>query len=212
MGLFLKETNNQFTLGLWEINETIEDLLAKISLNNEEKIIFERFNNDTRKLHWLSYRNLLQELIPSKAYSHVNYDEFGKPYLHANHYHLSVSHSGKFSAAIISGDFPVGVDIEKTHTKIEKVVYKFLSQEEISQIGELYRLEKFYVCWGAKESLYKIYGQKNLLFQENILLHPFNYQKKGMLTGQIKIADFNKNYPIYYEMLNEYMLVYAIGI
>ena len=33
-----------------------------------------------------------------------------------------------------------------------------------------------------------------------------------MFTGQIKIGDFNKEYPIYYEMLNDYMLVYAVGI
>jgi len=177
MGLFLKETNKQFTLGLWEINETIEDLLSKINLNKEEKIIFESFNNDTRKLHWLSYRNLLQELIPTKAYSHVNYDEFGKPYLHANHYHLSVSHSGIYSVAIISRDFLVGIDIEKTHPKIEKVVYKFLSQEEISHIGELNRLEKFSICWGAKESLYKIYG-KEIYYFKKIFFYPLSIIKK----------------------------------
>jgi 4'-phosphopantetheinyl transferase len=198
-------------LGVWEITETPEVLLRKIRLNKEEKDLYDGFRNDTRRMQWLSYRVLLKELITEEEYSHVIYDEFGKPYLLYDSHHLSVSHSGKYSAAIVSRDFPVGIDIEITHPKIEKVVHKFLSDKEMKHIGDASRLEKLYVYWGAKESLYKLYGERNLLFQENILLQPFNFAEKGEFTGEINTGKFQKEYTIHYEKLNDYMLVYTIA-
>lgn len=78
MGIFLKRNiNDNSIVGLWEITETSDDLFSQIKLNLEEKELYESFRNDLRKRHWLSYRNLLMELVTPEEYSHVNYDEFG---------------------------------------------------------------------------------------------------------------------------------------
>lgn len=198
-------------VGVWEISETPEVLLSRIRLNNEEEKQYNGFRNDVRRMHWLSYRVLLKEMITDEIYSHVIYDEYGKPYLQYNSHHLSVSHSGKYSAAIISRNSPVGIDIEITHPKIERIVHKFLSESEMNKIGTVSRLEKLYVCWGAKESLYKLYGERDLFFQEHILLNSFDYKEKGIFTAQIKTGNFQKQYNVHYEKLNEYMLVYTIA-
>ena len=209
MGIFFKKNINDSIVGLWEITESAEDLYSKINLNSEEKKLYNNFKNDLRKLHWLSYRNLLKELISPEEYSHVIYDEFGKPYLQDNSHHLSVSHSGKFSAAIINKNSPVGIDIEITHPRIHKIVHKFLSVEEVKNISPENHIDSLYVCWGAKEALYKLYGKKNLLFQENIYLKPFKYSGKGELAGAVVTDDFKKDFILYYEKIEDYIMVHV---
>jgi len=211
MGIFLKKNIGESTIvGLWEITETVDDLFSKLRLNAEENKLFGDFRNDLRKLHWLSYRNLLKELLPPEEYSHVIYDEFGKPYLQYNSHHLSVSHAGKFSAAIINKNSSVGIDIEVTHPKIHKIVHKFLSEKEAKNISPENYTDSLYVCWGAKEALYKLYGKRNLLFQENIFLEPFVYSGNGIIKGAIKIKNFKQKFNLHYEKIEDYMLVYTV--
>ncbi|HNW98302.1 MAG TPA: 4'-phosphopantetheinyl transferase superfamily protein [Bacteroidales bacterium] len=211
MGILFTRNINNATVGLWEITESVDVLFSKIKLNNEENELYNSFKNDTRKLHWLSYRNLLMELITPEEYSHVIYDDNGKPYLADNSHHLSVSHSGKFSAAVISKTKSVGIDIEIIHPKIEKVIHKYLSDEEIKNIGTTSRFEKLYIYWSAKESLYKLYGKRNLLFQENILIKPFIYSEKGEITGSIITEKMNQDFKLFYEKIHDYILVYTLA-
>ena len=210
MGIYLKrKLNNYSSIGIWEISESVDVLYSQLILNEEEQQLYNSFKNDVRRLHWLSYRNLLKELVPSDEYSYVVYDEYGKPYM-ANELHLlSVAHSGKFSAAIISKRSPVGIDIERIHPKIEKIVSKFLSPAEISQITVANRLEQLYVYWGAKEALYKLYGKKQLIFEEDIMINSFTYTEKGELEARIITEEINKKYSLYYEKIEDYMLVFV---
>jgi phosphopantetheinyl transferase len=211
MGIFLKRNISESAIvGLWEITETVDELFSNVCLNDEENELYKGFSTDLRKQHWLSYRNLLKELVTPEEYSHVIYNEFGKPYLQYNSHHLSVSHSGKYSAAIINKHSPVGIDIEITHPKILKIVHKFLSEEEIKNISPANDIDSLYVCWGAKEALYKLYGKKNLLFIENILLDPFVYSGSGDITGTIKTTEFNQKFNLHYEKIQDYMLVYTL--
>lgn len=212
MPVYLKRNiHNSALLGVWEITETSEELLERISLNSEERKLFDGFRNETRRMHWLSYRVLLKELISEEEYSHVIYDEYGKPYLQIDSHFLSVTHSGIYSAAIVSREFPVGIDIEKLHPKIERVIHKFLSQKEVENIGTEHRLEKLYAYWGAKEALYKLFGEKDLIFQDHIHLSKFVYGEKGNFNGKLDNGKFQKKFILQYEKLNEYMLVYTVA-
>jgi len=213
MGIYYKKQFDQTsTIGLWEITETVDTLYNNILLNEEENTLFSCYKNELRKLHWLSYRNLLKELISPEEYSHVVYDDNGKPFLSCNSHHLSVSHSGKFSAAIISNNYPVGIDIEKIHPRIEKLAFKFLSEKEINNVDKNNKIEMLQIYWGAKESLYKILGIKELLFPENIFICPFDYNIKGEIEGEININNFSKKYSLYYEKIENYMLVHVTDI
>jgi 4'-phosphopantetheinyl transferase len=213
MPVFLKKNiSDAALLGVWEITESPEILRQQIHLNEEEENIYNSFSNDTRRIHWLSYRVLLRELISEEEYSHVIYDKNGKPYLKFNTHHLSVSHSGKYSAVIISKENPVGIDIEKIHPRIEKVISKFLADNEIDHLGSDNLTEKFCICWCAKEALYKLYGKRQLLFKENITLFPFVFSEKGNLSGEIVTKKFHKKFLLQFEKIDDYMLVYADGL
>lgn len=207
----INKINPSTTIGLWEIQEDVDFLFDQLNLSKEDLQLYHSFANDTRRKHWLSYRNLINTLIPNALDNGIRYDENGKPFLEGKSHHLSVSHAGSYSAAIISNTNQVGIDIEVIHPRIEKITEKYLNNYEIENLGSEFRLEKLYVLWSAKEALYKMYGKRNLLFKEHMKIEPFVFSAGGgELSGRISNAFINHNYRLYYKQLNQYILVYVI--
>ena len=128
--IYKKSIDKDSFFGVWEITEKYMDLLSGLSLNNEEFDILNSFKSENRKIQWLSYRVLIKELINLDVFFEMMYDEHGKPYLLNPNYELSVSHSGNYSAVILSKCFHVGIDIEKIDPKIYSVISKFLNEKE----------------------------------------------------------------------------------
>ena len=198
-------------LGLWKIEEEPEQLISLLNLSPAENEYYKSLRSELRKKHWLSYRSILTNLMDKESLELI-YDAYGKPYPVNRDYHLSVTHSGLFSAVIISIDGPVGIDIEMLKDRVERVKDKFLSAEECASIGTVNRLEKLYICWGAKESLYKLYGKPEVEFARDIRLDSFEYdpKDKGECSARMTTPEGTRNYPIHYEKIEDYMLVYSM--
>ena len=212
MGLVLKRKieDNGF-IGIWQTNETIDELLEFVKLNKYDLNIFSSFTHETRKLHWLSARALLKEFLPNENLKIV-YDSNSKPFIDNSNYHISISHSHEKVAIIISNKSKVGIDIERMKHNIERLKEKFMSDEELKNINGVNNSEKLYIYWGAKESLFKIYGKGNVIFAKNLFIESFDYKAKCEVLSQINIGNFKENYKIFYEEINEYMLVYATNL
>jgi 4'-phosphopantetheinyl transferase len=214
MPLILNQpTNKSTSIGVWKIIETVESLTRLIEMDENDRQHFGTFGNELRRKHWLSYRLILQELLPMKNIR-IIYDEYGKPGIPDFNGHFSVSHSGDFAVAIVSYETPVGIDIERIRDRIERVAERFLTMEELEQMGQCDRLEKLHVCWGAKESLYKLNGKPNVDLQKDIRIEPFDYLCIGESTCR---ATMNTNgevgsYNIFYRKMEEYMLVWAVRL
>jgi 4'-phosphopantetheinyl transferase len=209
MGVYLSRQIDKNTfLGIWEINDSVEFLYNQLKLNSDEQKLYKNFRTNQRRLHWLSYRVLIKQLLNNKIRSIV-YDENGKPFLNNSSHHISVTHSGKFSALIYS-DRLVGIDIEHIRPKIIPISDKFMSDKEFEQVDKRYITEQLFIYWGAKEALYKLYGSRNLIFKEHIFIEGFPYKEKDIIHGKIKMPDFEKEYTLYYEYIEDYSLVYVI--
>ena len=73
---------------------------------------------------------------------------------------ISITHSHNF-AAIVVGDNPLGIDIEKEQSKVQHISPKFLHRSElISKVTDRYRTTQ----WCIKEAAYKAFGKKGLSF------------------------------------------------
>ncbi len=210
MSLFLKKNIKDASIGIWEIKESVEELYGQLKLSPEEESIFSSLKTPTRKQHWLSYRMILPYLVSEHELSAISYDEYGKPYLNNGVRHISVSHSGKYSALIASPVHSVGVDIERIEDKIQKLSHKFLTEQEISEVGRDLSQEALYIMWAAKETLFKLHGKRDILFKDHIYIAPFNPQKEGLIYGTIKADDGEKMYTVHYQILDEYILSYAV--
>jgi 4'-phosphopantetheinyl transferase len=177
---------------IWKIEESIDDLKNGISLTEKSTMRFDSMKSELHQKGFLSIRHLLKEVGLTDADLH--YDEFGKPHLDAGRY-ISISHSFSFTAIIFSYESSVGIDIEKQREKILKIAHKFTPIEEYKTIANVDALiSKLTIVWGAKESLYKIYGKKKLLFLHHIYVDDFNFDNHKT-TGEIrfngKVSSYN---------------------
>ena len=199
---------NDFTKVLvWKIDESLEDLTMGIKLTERSKKRVEAMKSVLHKQGFMSIRQLLKQA--GYADTDVFYDAFGKPHLKDKNY-LSISHSFTFTAIIISKKKPVGIDVEKQRDKIVKIAHKFTPIEEYNTIANHEALvSKLTVVWGAKESLYKIYGKKKLRFLHHIYIEDFLFIDTKT-TGVIKYKGHVSTHSIHFFEFEGFTCVYAI--
>ena len=136
------------------------------------------------------------------------YDPVGKPHL-KNGPFISITHSFTFTGIILSENQPVGIDIEKQREKILKIAHKFTPLEEYKTIANAAALiRKLTIVWGAKESLYKIYGKKKLLFLHHLPIADFKFEDKKT-TGAIHYHGTSKSYQIEFLEFEDFTCVFA---
>jgi phosphopantetheinyl transferase (holo-ACP synthase) len=198
---------NQVRLGLWLIKESEDFFLKKLLLSDDDKNTLKNYRGK-RRIEWLASKYLLN-VMTGWAYTIIK-DEFGKPQLDTSNYHISMSHSGDYTAAIIAPCY-VGIDIQSLTSKIDRVADRVFNANKLEKLDEKTRLEHLHVYWGAKEALFKAYGKKELDFKKNIIVEPFIYKNtEGVTSGVVVKDDFKKSFNIYYKKIENHILVYAI--
>ncbi|WP_271405817.1 4'-phosphopantetheinyl transferase family protein [Tenacibaculum soleae] len=200
-------TVNQTTKVLiWKIEESFEDLADGITLTQRSSDRLNNMKSDLHRRGFLSVRHLLNKIGYTDA--DLVYDEFGKPHLKDGKF-ISITHSFTFSGIIISDDKPVGIDIEKQRDKILKIAHKFTPIEAYKSIANHDALvSKLTIVWGAKESLYKIYGKKKLLFLNHIYIEDFSFET-NKTTGKILYEGVTDEYQINFLETEGFTCVYA---
>ena len=191
---------------IWKIEESFNELNIDIILSGKSKNRLDGMKSDLHQRGFLSVRHLLKEVGYSDA--DLIYDEFGKPHLKDGK-HISITHSFTFSGLIISDTLHVGIDIEKQRDKILKIAHKFTPVEEYKTIANHDALiSKLTIVWGAKESLYKIYGKKKIRFLENIYVEDFNFSDEKT-SGEIRYNGEESSYNIQFLEFEGFTCVFA---
>ncbi|MBP8033486.1 MAG: 4'-phosphopantetheinyl transferase superfamily protein [Bacteroidia bacterium] len=137
----------------------------------------------------------------------IAYDDKGKPYLSNESRHISISHSHDKLAIIINEKESTGIDIELIRDKVLKIKHKFLTNEELLEVND--DVEKMLIYWAAKETLYKIYGLKEVDFIAHLFVKPFTKHKLGTIIGNINLPNFKESFELNYQLIEDYVLVYA---
>jgi len=171
--------------------------------------------NARRKKELLASRYLLEQAFKiDDIWERFYKDDFGKPHIRDYNRFISLSHSNTYCAAISHAE-TVGIDIQKHVEKISRIQHKFVSEKEALFLSNepTERIMQLHIIWGAKESLYKAYGKKELDFRKHLQLDPFSVQQKsGSLSGSVIKNEYEKTFQIHYEVLHDYYLVYAVPI
>ena len=198
--------NNHAKALIWKIDEPFEELSKGVFLTDENQQRVNGMKSDLHQRGFLSVRHLLKEI--GYTDNDLVYDEYGKPHLKDGNF-ISITHSFIFSAIIISTEQPVGIDIEMQRDKIVKIAHKFTPIEEYKSIANHDALvSKLTIVWGAKESLYKIYGKKKLLFLDNIYIEDFSFDTNET-TGKILYEGETSDYDIRFLEMEGFTCVYA---
>ncbi len=209
--VYQHQLDEKTAFAVWRIEESADDLYSRLQLNGHEKTYIDSLNNGKRNLHWLSTRVLLREMLHTDSYIDCRVDEHGKPYLVNFPHQISLSHSFDYAAVMISKDKPVGIDIELVKEKIVRIEDKFLCREELLFIDPVHRIDHLYICWCAKEAVYKLQGKRNVSFKDHIRLHPFSYAPKGEFSATLEADQECKTFNVGYESFHNYMIGYVAG-
>ncbi len=205
-----KNVHQKGEIGLWRIEEEESFFTERLLLSKEEQEQVDAIKGRGR-VEWLASRWLLHTLSGRATRGVCLKDEFGKPYLVDSPFQISISHSQGKIAAVLAAPYAIGIDIQKFVAKIQRIQHKFMRPIEMESLIEPTYLEHLHVYWGAKESLYKAYGRKQLDFKKHIFITPFSFDlSKGTCTGVIHKADYYKEFDIFYEKIEDYYLVYAL--
>jgi len=148
---------------------------------------------------------LLKELLNNTPVE-LGYSATNKPFLTGRPEHISISHSHDKLAIICNTKSNTGIDIELIRDKVQKIRHKFLNEQELAFAQN--DVEKLITYWAAKETLYKVYGLKEMDFKLNLFVDDFS---GDTLTGHIKAKGLDKKYTLANERVDEYKLVYVLN-
>ncbi len=207
---FQENIDKNTSIALWKITETPEELELKLQLKEHELILLRSLSKEKRNLHWLATRVLLRKMLDTNEYIDCQADENGKPILMNHPHHISLSHSHEYAAVMVSKTKKVGIDIEIIKDKIIRVQNKFMNEAELRFVEDKNRTEQLYVCWCAKEAVYKLHGKKEVSFKNHIQLENFVYLENGQLKAKIVKDNFFAEYNVMYNKIDGYMLGYVV--
>jgi 4'-phosphopantetheinyl transferase len=192
---------------LWKVEEDEETLIHKLVPHDK---IPDGISNSKKRLEWYVGRTLVKTLLQhwNINYQGITKDGFGKPFLIGYNFHLSLSHSYPYVAAVIDKHKQVGIDLEQPKEKLLKIAPRILENSELLDAGR--NLTKHCIYWCSKETLIKVYGKKDLIFAENLKICPFSLEKEGNITGQIIVNRMIRNIALHYQVMENFVLVMSI--
>jgi phosphopantetheinyl transferase len=208
MGCITKHYLNEFSiLGVWKIEEDLDTLLGMVTLNPEEKKRYKSFSSNSRKLEFLSVRALLSELIGKEA--SIVYNKNNKPFIKDGSRFISISHSHKLTAILLSTNEKVGIDLEYMSSNIAAIALKFLNVKEKITKDPENRKYHLYIHWCAKEALYKICDKEGISIRKNITIKPFEVKESGEIRGSVHTDKINESFDLYYSRYDNYSIVWT---
>ena len=205
----IREVYPGVSLGLWQMDESPEQLFDLYPhLLPYRSSLDDKYKNDGRKLEFLAIRALMYEMLrvngASKGLlSHAGdftHNGQGKPLFRG--YHVSISHTKGYAALILSKKSEVAVDIEYMSDRVERIASKFLRKDERAD-----SLEAKLVHWCAKETVFKLFSEENLLFEE-MRVKPFDTMSdwacdvENLKRGKTARVDF--------ELAMDFVLTYSM--
>ena len=205
----IREVYPGVSLGLWQMDESPEQLCDLYPhLLPYRSSLDDKYKNDGRKLEFLAIRALMYEMLrvngASKGLlSHAGdftHNGQGKPLFRG--YHVSISHTKGYAALILSKKSEVAVDIEYMSDRVERIASKFLRKDERAD-----SLDSKLVHWCAKETVFKLFSEENLLF-EDMRVKPFDTMSdwacdvENLKSGKTARVDF--------ELAMDFVLTYSM--
>lgn len=195
------------TIYVWHITETAAELASLLSQHKD--LVLEGVEENLKlKLwhhtHFLSTRILLFNY--AGLCSPILKNEYGKPC--NTEKQVSITHSNNYSAIIVSDKTHVAIDLERIDERIMRVQHKFVHDNE-KFFPESQSVMYTTLIWSAKETLYKFYSANEVVFKEELLIHPFDFEGKGTFRGDIMKTPAILGIDIQYLTFHDYVLTWC---
>jgi len=193
-------------VGFWKISETSDELMQIYNPNEDEKTFLAHMP-ELRIKHFLASRLLLKTFHPDQS---IEKDKFGKPHLTNSTTKVSWSHSGNYAAFISNENESTGIDIETLGPKVLRIEDKFCNKTDKANIHKTHHAQSLIIIWGAKESMYKWYGGKELDFKLHMTIEAFDLHNEGRFIGKIHKQNLTHEFILEYMIVDGHMATWII--
>lgn len=177
-------------LAIWKMDEPLD------SIPRPAQVDLSQYHGQRLREKLTEYL-LLAELTNRDALV-IDHDEDGAPLVEG--FYISISHTRGWAAMTLSKCHKNGVDIEYVSDRVDKVVSRFMRDDEKQDT-----LKGRLITWCAKEAAYKYYHEQHLRLLEMQLL-PFTPQETGV--AQLRNLRQGENTTVNYETNWDFVLAY----
>jgi phosphopantetheine--protein transferase-like protein len=212
MPLYLKkELEDKTRIGVWQVTETEEELQALTSVPSDELEEISFIRSESLRRQKLAVRALLDEMFEDKVY--LSHHDNGKPYIENCVTNISITHTEKYVAVILNDNEDVGIDIESLSRDFSSVEKKALSEDEIDDLeDDEKRNGQLAIYWCAKEAIYKMLGQYDVNFAEQIEVEKFRPKSDGELEATFEDEDgYEEEFDLEYIIFDNHVLVWVVN-
>ncbi|NCB08762.1 MAG: 4'-phosphopantetheinyl transferase superfamily protein [Bacteroidia bacterium] len=197
-------------LGIWLLNEPLEQLLQNFHFTETEKKEFDCITSEKRKKEYLAVRTLLENLLNFKP--QIDYEKSGKPILANSPLHISVSHSADLVVAVIS-KINIGIDVERIDRDINRIATRFLHPQEMNFVEQTQNQQSAKVLlWSAKEAIFKCTCLEGIEFSRQIRIQPFILENTGKISGELNANSETTKYQLEYFFFENNVIVFCVEI
>jgi phosphopantetheinyl transferase len=158
-------------------------------------------------VEFLSVRALLAEMLDRDA--RIVYNKNNKPFIKDGSHFISISHSNKLTAIILSTNERVGIDLEYMRVNINAFASRFLNKREKVTRRWTDRTYHLYIHWCAKETIYKICDKEGINIVNDITIEPFDVKESGEIRGSVKNERIDDQFTLFYSKYDNYTIVWT---
>ena len=207
MPLYRTYRQDDLWVGVWKVDETVEQLRSMFHQFSIYEEGLARFSHEKRKQEWLAVRVLLKELLGEEK--PIVYLPSGKPCLEDGSMHVSFSHTVGYVAVALHPSLEVGVDIEQYGTRVKRVSSRFIREDEKVSIVSGDEIYGLLLHWSAKETMFKLLDDQAVDFIDHLHILPFKQEKAGSFEACEYRSGKGKKFTIHYDTHPDYVLTYA---
>ena len=191
--------------GIWSITEPEAALREAVLLYPREIVQLNAIRGAGRRREFLAARLLLHTMSGRGRRGELIKDEFGKPHLTNSPFHVSISHTHGYSAAV-AHPRPCGIDIQTYVPRIRRLARKFVGPAEAARLpaDPAEELTHLHLLWSAKEAVYKAYGRRQLDFREHMMI---DLEHR---SAELRKDDLHETYRLTYHVNPDYVVVTVV--
>lgn len=191
------------------MEESSEELLAKLPRQEAYRSDVQRFAAAHRRLEWLAVRVLLYTLLGEEK--EIAYRPDGKPYLADASASISISHTKGYVALVLGQpDREVGIDIEQYGERVKKVAHKFMREDEQPSPFRGTDTWSLLLHWSAKETMFKCLNASEVDFRKHLHVLPFSVNETGVFSAEEYRTVERRRFTIHYSLFPDFVLTLSL--
>lgn len=207
MPIYRTYKQGDLLVGVWKVDETVEQLRSMFHQFSIYEEGFMRFSTEKRKQEWLAVRVLLKELCGEEK--KIAYLPSGKPYLEDGSAFISFSHTLGYVAVALHPSAEVGVDIEQYGTRVQRVAARFIREDEKVSVESGDEIYALLLHWSAKETMFKLMKDEAVDFINHLHILPFAPKESGTFHACEYRSGQGQKFLIHYDTHPDYVLTFA---